>query len=224
MQFLESLDQQALYFFQHHRLPWLNVAAIIATELGDNQALFAAAAAFILGLMARGRWRKTAVVLATAGLLGWSLSEGVKALVARPRPVEAVDMLVPMPSSPSFPSGHALNAMSVYGTAALLAARGLRRRASRAWLLTIAFVLAGAIGASRLYLCVHYLTDVLGGWCAGLALALLARWVDERLTPAEPAEPERPPGPAPPPPERRTETDRPAAASTEQIKPTEADV
>jgi undecaprenyl-diphosphatase len=182
MQSLEAIDLGALFFFQHHHLPWLNGVMVFVTQLGNNEVLFPAATILALGLAARGRWR-TALVLAATGLLGWGLTEGVKALVGRPRPAEAVDALVPIPTNGSYPSGHALNAMTVYGTAALLAARGLRSRRAAAVLLTAAFLLAVAVGASRLYLGVHYLTDVLGGWSAGLALALLARWVDERWSP-----------------------------------------
>jgi undecaprenyl-diphosphatase len=185
MHALEEVDLGALYFFQRHHLPWLNTPMSWLTQLGNNEALFAGALLFIVGLMARGgRWGPTALVLAAAGLTGWGLNEGVKALVARPRPAEGVEQLVPIPTNGSFPSGHAMNAMAVYGTAALLAARGLRRRWAGAVLLTVTFAVVIGIGASRLYLGVHYLTDVLGGWCAGLALALLARWADERLTPA----------------------------------------
>jgi undecaprenyl-diphosphatase len=44
-------------------------------------------------------------------------------------------------------------------------------------------LLVGLIGLSRVYLCVHYVSDVIGGWAAGWALALACAWVDERITP-----------------------------------------
>jgi undecaprenyl-diphosphatase len=188
MRFLEALDLGALFFFQTHHLPLLNDLMLFLTRLGNTDVLFYAATLIALGFLARGRWR-SAIVLAATGLLGWGLSEGVKVWVARPRPDVSVGMLAAMPTSYSFPSGHAMNAMSVYGTAALLAVRRLRSRWARALLLIAAFALIVGVGASRLYLAVHYLTDVVGGWCGGLALALLARWVDERWSPLSDAHP-----------------------------------
>ena len=84
----------------------------------------------------------------------------------RPRP--EVDPAVSLPSSTSFPSGHATAGVAALGAAAVLVAERLPARARRGlWAVTLTAGLA--VGLSRVALGVHYVTDVLAGWCLGLA-------------------------------------------------------
>jgi undecaprenyl-diphosphatase len=145
-------------------------------KLGRDPVALAAAAAVAVAFFVAGR-RVTALVLVLSALAGYGLTQGVKSYVHRPRP-DVAWALEPIPDSPSFPSGSAVNAMACYVAAALLAARRLRGRFGRVALVGAAGVLALAIGASKLYAGVHFLTDVVGGWAAGLACALLALWAD----------------------------------------------
>jgi len=120
------------------------------------------------------------VLVAVAG--GVVLSEGLKHLFARPRP-ELVAHLVEVHTA-SFPSGHAMLSATTYLTlGALLAAMQSRRRL-KAYLIAVAILLTLLIGTSRLYLGVHWPTDVLAGWCAGAAWAmacwLVATWLQSR--------------------------------------------
>jgi membrane-associated phospholipid phosphatase len=92
----------------------------------------------------------------------------------RPRP--EVESAVPLPDSDAFPSGHASGAVVTFGVLATLATERWPARARELW--TAAAVLAFAIGASRVVLGVHFLSDVLAGWALGLAwlaAALLVR-------------------------------------------------
>jgi undecaprenyl-diphosphatase len=94
----------------------------------------------------------------------------------RPRP--DVGSAVPLPDSASFPSGHATAGVASLGALAVLVAERLPSPRARAWLWTAVIVLGVAIGLSRIALNVHYVTDVLAGWCLGLAwlaACLLAR-------------------------------------------------
>ena len=75
-------------------------------------------------------------------------------------------------SNASYPSGHAMLSAVAYLTIAAMLARGEKRLAPRLSLLALAVVLVVLIGHSRLYLGVHWPTDVLGGWCLGSAWAL----------------------------------------------------
>ncbi len=85
----------------------------------------------------------------------------------RPRP--DLGSAVPLPDSPSFPSGHATAGVASLGALAVLVAERLPSRRARVWLWSAVVVLGVAIGLSRIALNVHYVTDVLAGWCLGLA-------------------------------------------------------
>jgi undecaprenyl-diphosphatase len=113
---------------------------------------------------------------------GWLLSTLLKYFFARPRP--AVVPHLAEVSTASFPSGHSMMSAVVYLTLGALLARLVARPLVKLYLLTIACVLTGLVGVSRVYLGVHFPTDVLAGWLAGLVWAslcwLLARWLQKR--------------------------------------------
>src|SRR5919108_3754447 len=114
------------------------------------------------------------VVVATAG--GGLLSHLLKALFARERPDPVPCLWV---NSPSFPSGHAVLAAVVYLTLGILLARLEPRPLLKAYFLGIMMALAFLVGLSRVYLGVHYPTDVLAGWTVGLVWGLLC-WLAAR--------------------------------------------
>jgi undecaprenyl-diphosphatase len=89
-----------------------------------------------------------------------------------------VGSAVELPSSAAFPSSHAAAGAASLGAAAVLVAERLPSRRARAWLYGMLVVAGIAVGLSRIALNVHYVTDVLAGWCLGLAwlaACLLAR-------------------------------------------------
>lgn len=122
-----------------------------------------------------------ALVLLTT-TLGFVVSEVLKAVFDRPRP-HVVPFLTSAISS-SFPSGHSMMSAVVYLTLGALLTRMVRSRWMKLYFLTIATTLSILIGISRVYLGVHYPTDVLAGWSAGLVWAagcwLVARWLQQR--------------------------------------------
>jgi len=146
------------------------------------------AAAGVVVLWRRGR-RRVALWLGTTFAVGGLLSAGLKVLVARARPV------FPDPIAHaggySFPSGHALTAMVGAGCAVVLLHPRLRGRA-RAVLWPAAGAFALLVGLDRVFLGVHYLTDVVAGWVVGLATVVstvvaFAVWRrEEGLPPATP--------------------------------------
>jgi undecaprenyl-diphosphatase len=131
--------------------------------------LLAVVVAAVGAQLLRRRQRRLAcfVVLTAAG--GGLLSTTVKLLVDRPRPV--VDHQVATALGDSFPSGHALGSVVVYG-ALLLVFLPLVPRHRRRLVVRATSLLVLAIGASRLLLGVHFLSDVVGGWLLGLAWLL----------------------------------------------------
>ena len=144
--------------------PTLTVFFIALTTLGSgfgNIALTAAAG----WTFARRRavLRGAAFALLMLGASG--LSEITKLLVQRARPEE---FRLATATGYSFPSGHALLATCLYGGLVLLLWRSARRPGSRVALVAGAGILAFTMGISRIYLGVHYPTDVIGGWVGGL--------------------------------------------------------
>lgn len=132
--------------------------------------------------------RKTviAVFLFLSVLSGWLASTGLKIIIARARP-DVVPHLVDV-NDLSFPSGHAMVSAVTYLTLGALLARTQRFRATRIFVMGAGIFLAVTIGLSRIYLGVHYPTDVVAGWVAGSLWALgcwliskrfIARTVDE---------------------------------------------
>jgi len=125
----------------------------------------------VCGLLAMRRQYAQVVLIAVTVAGGYLLSHTLKTLFDRPRP-EVVPHLS-LVSSASFPSGHAMVSSLTYLTLGALLARSARRRSEKVYLLLGAGVIAFAIGVSRVFLGVHYPTDVIGGWCAGTAWALV---------------------------------------------------
>jgi undecaprenyl-diphosphatase len=156
---------------------WLKEAVRDVTSLGSTTVLFliAAAVAAYLALIRRAA-TGLFVVFAVAG--GQALSSLLKLAVDRPRP-EIVSHLAHV-STLSFPSGHAMMSAVTYLTLGLLAARFLPRRATKIYVLALAVVMTFLIGVSRLYLGVHWPSDVMAGWCAGFAWASLC-WLAARF-------------------------------------------
>ncbi|MEV4636694.1 phosphatase PAP2 family protein [Actinoplanes sp. NPDC049548] len=119
----------------------------------------------VVALLIRKRIR-LAVYLVVAGTGALLLDPSLKALVARVRPVVA-DPVAHAPGN-SFPSGHALGSMIVYGALLLVFLPAVSAR-RRKWFVTVMAVIVLAIGLTRISLGVHYASDVLAGWLLGAA-------------------------------------------------------
>ena len=164
----QAFDEAVLHYLAAHRIPWLARAMLEITALGTGLVVFMIVGVAALFLwLTKHRWSATLLVTATLG--GLILNSVLKLAFNRPRP-RIIPWVTPVVSS-SFPSGHSMNAAIVYLTVAWLAARLMTGRAGR-WALMIAtLLLVLLIGASRVYLGVHYPSDVIGGYVLGIAWA-----------------------------------------------------
>lgn len=177
-----ELENRVLQAMRHDGVPLGGEAVASAmrdvTAMGGSVVLVAITL-LILGHLWLSRRYRVAVLLAVATAGGLALNGVLKHAFARERP-DATLHLVEV-RSPSFPSGHSMAASIFYLTSGALLARTTKRRSEKYYLMSCALLLTFAVGFSRVYLGVHYPTDVLAGWCAGAAWAILCWFVTDRL-------------------------------------------
>jgi undecaprenyl-diphosphatase len=155
---------------------WLMEVARDVTALGGVTVLSLTTAAVAGYLLIVRKYRAMwFVIAAAAGAL--LISTGLKNFFHRPRP-ELVPHLATVYTS-SFPSGHSMLSSSIYLTLGALLARLLPGRRDKIYFIFVALAVTFLVGVSRVYLGVHYPTDVLAGWTAGLVWALLC-WLAAR--------------------------------------------
>ena len=156
---------------------WLRNGALDITALGSPTVLGLTMIAVCGFLLLQGLGRTAAFVfVACAG--GWLLNSELKLIFQRARPAVVPHLREVM--SLSFPSGHAMTSAAVYLTLGALLMRISTRRVTKFYCMAIAMLATFLVGASRVYLGVHYPTDVLGGWLVGLSWAI-GCWTIERL-------------------------------------------
>ncbi|MBB4236946.1 phosphatase PAP2 family protein [Rhizobium esperanzae] len=160
---------------------WLTHAVSDITSLGGVTVLTLMTVLVTVYLLLDRRW-PIAIFVFSSVLSGWLASTLLKILIARPRP-DIVPHLVEV-SDLSFPSGHAMVSAVTYLTLGALLARTQRYRATRIFVIGAGVFLAVIIGLSRIYLGVHYPTDVLAGWCAGALWALGCWLISKRFVPS----------------------------------------
>jgi undecaprenyl-diphosphatase len=149
---------------------WLNVAAVDVTSLG-SVTLLGIIVILVCGLFVSfKRWREALLLLLASGG-GLVITNLLKDLFQRDRPPMALHVVKAI--NTSFPSGHAALSATVFLTLGALIAHFAERRRVRVYALATAVVLSVIVGCSRVYLGVHWPTDVLAGWCVGAGWALV---------------------------------------------------
>ena len=157
---------------------WLTKMMVDITALGGVTVLTLLVTLVVVYLALRQKYR-TALFVTASILGGWALSSAMKLGIARPRP-EVVQHLVEV-TDMSFPSGHAMLSAITYLTLGAMLSRLEERASLRYFFPLVAVVLTLIIGLSRIYLGVHYPTDVLGGWAAGMVWACGSWFVARRV-------------------------------------------
>lgn len=157
---------------------WLPAIAQDVTALGSNVILVSVSLVVLGGLLLE-RKRGAALLTAVSILGGTVLSLLVKLLFERPRP-DVVPHMVEVFTA-SFPSGHAMLSAVTYLTLGALMTRIQAGPRLKLYVMAVAVAVTLLVGASRIYLGVHWPTDVLAGWCLGSAWALSCWLVALRL-------------------------------------------
>jgi undecaprenyl-diphosphatase len=163
------LDQAVVMSVAGHRTDLLNNLAINLTALGSAPVVTLIVLCVTLYAFAAGRQRVVLALLWTP--LSFLLDDVLKLLFQHPRPTEAI---IAIPDSYSFPSGHAVAASALYITLALIAAQNERRQRPRRIIVATGVSIAVLVAWSRVYLGVHYFSDVIGGLLLGVAGSVAA--------------------------------------------------
>ena len=176
------LELQLMQAMRHEGQPigphWAAGAVRDLTALGSAVVLVLLTA-LILGYLCLVRRYRLALLIAASTAGGEILNTSLKNAFERARPDAALRLVEA--TSTSFPSGHAMAASIFYLTLGAVLARAAQRRREKIYFVVTALVLTALTAFSRVYLGVHYPTDVLAGWAAGTAWALLCCFVADWL-------------------------------------------
>ena len=159
------------------RRDWLTPIMKVITYMGNWQTI----TVICLILLAFRKTRLTYGVPLSIGALFVSLAnKGIKAIVMRPRPDQAMFLIEQ--GGWSFPSGHSITSMFFYGMVIWLIRRNVTDRRLADILTVLLAIPMVLIGVSRVYLGVHYPTDVLAGWCLGVLVVVAIAEVIKRTS------------------------------------------
>jgi membrane-associated phospholipid phosphatase len=158
--------------------PGLTVAMRGISFLGSTYFLLALTIVVVVWFLQR-HWQREAMLFAITMAGGGLLDVTLKHAFQRARPVPFFNLVAP--SSYSFPSGHALGSFCFYGALAAILATRLRDRRIRIVIWYSSALIILLIGFSRIYLGVHYTTDVLAGFAAALIWIVVVAFVEQRL-------------------------------------------
>ena len=153
------------------RSGWLNDSMVALTFLGTRWVTGALTLGIVLWALVTGRCRTTALILVAAFALNPLLEIGFKELVGRPRPELA--QLLPG-NGPSFPSGHVLAAVGFYGLLPLLVWEATASYVKRRLVFFGSLLTIAVVTASRVYLDVHWTTDVIAGVLLGTVVVAVS--------------------------------------------------
>jgi membrane-associated phospholipid phosphatase len=170
------LDHPLLQAMLGLRSPWMDTAATAYTDLGGVIGMPILAVTVMVVLAWRRRSWTPVILITAAGVGSLLMTIAGKDLIGRTRPPLA-EAVPPYEYSPSFPSGHSLNALVIAGIVAYLLMLRQHSRRTRILVLVVAGVFAFTIGLSRVFLGHHWFTDVLAAWLLGagwLAIVITA--------------------------------------------------
>ena len=152
---------------------WLPEAARDITALGSDSIVILATV-FVIGFLLLQERRAEALLVIVTITGGGILSQVLKSVFQRERPDHAFHLIDV--STHSFPSGHSMLSSVTYITLGALLARSVSHRRSKIYCLWVGVFLAVLVGLTRVYLGVHFPSDVLAGWAAGASWAMLC-WI-----------------------------------------------
>jgi undecaprenyl-diphosphatase len=166
----QTVDEAVIRWVASNRDSTVSAVAIAVTHLGDFWPTVVVLSSGFWFMIGRRKW-VSAIAIVAAVLGGFLLNIFMKDLFQRPRPLEQYNLVEPIGFS--FPSGHAMISASQYIVLAYVLVRGTNPPLWRRLVQTIVAILVPLVALSRVYLGVHYPTDVLAGFLSGLLWALV---------------------------------------------------
>lgn len=172
----DIIDDPIRQFFYDLRRDWLTPIVKAVTYLGNWQAITILCLLLLLFQKTRMTY---GIPLSVGAIFVTILNKAIKSLVARPRPDTALHLI--HQGGWSFPSGHSITSMFFFGMLICLIRDNVQnRKLSDILTVLLALPMIG-IGLSRIYLGVHYPTDVLAGWCLGIIVILILQDLCQRI-------------------------------------------
>lgn len=172
-----GIDQTVLNFFVNHRVEWLSFVMMVITYSGSYMVVsgvtFLSAISFYIHKHAR---RILPLIVSVAGSAATVFV--IKNVFYRDRPAEIFHLVVETDSS--FPSGHATAAMALYGFLIYIIWKHDRHYLKKPFIVLLSALIV-LVGISRLYLGVHYLTDVLAGYAVGFVWILISAGLENKI-------------------------------------------
>ena len=171
-------DDKVFSYLQTHVSDENNQVMLFFTFLGKHEFLIPANLILIAYFLFIKKHRWYSIKVPAIALSSLALMFGLKHLFDRNRP------LIPLLEEArglSFPSGHALMSVTFYGLLVYIVFKGIENRPLKWTLITLLLLLILIIGFSRIYLRVHYASDVIAGFCVGLLWLVICVWVLNRL-------------------------------------------
>lgn len=184
----QRFDMRVIRWFAAHRGPQaLQDVGRDLTALGGVAVLTLVTAA-VVGFLLISRKPGAASLMIAAVVGGLAISSVIKHFVNRPRPPRQYQAAYVFTAS--FPSGHSMLSAATYLTLGALLAQVIQRRVLKLYVISVAALITFLVGLSRVYLGVHWPTDVLAGWTGGLAWSLVCLSVAHQLQLRGAVEPE----------------------------------
>lgn len=173
----QNFDDSVRFFFYDMRSEWLTWAAKIITYMGNWHSIVILC---IILLIIKPLRMTYGVPVSLGAVFVTLMNKIIKTAVQRPRPDEIFRLIDE--GGFSFSSGHSITSMFVFGMLIYLVRNNVKKGMTANILTVILFIPTIFIGLSRIYLGVHYPTDVLAGWCLGIAVIMFAIEIIERIT------------------------------------------
>src|SRR3989338_4051405 len=178
-----GFDLVITHWIQSIQIPGFDLVMLFISKLGDPFWGSILVLFFVSVAAAANKWQTALMIAATASSMVF-LNQILKLLINRPRPDPALVHVVGIiKKSDSFPSGHVMFYVGLYGFLFFIVYTQFRKnRWLRAALISLLAALIGLIGVSRIYLGVHWFSDVLGAYILGLSWLIVMIWVYAKIS------------------------------------------